>query len=127
MKAVLPKKLKTEQIAPAAKVGDAVFFKHEKLGAHSGKVIASGKHGATVKDDSGEHHKVRWHEIQGHKARKVSRAEIIDKGEDGYICKGEDGKRFFVHGDYEDFGEDPTVQPENASTMKKCLVLFRSK
>lgn len=122
MKALLPKKLAT----PTAKVGDSVFFKHDKLGSHSGKVIASGKHGATVKDDDGEHHQVHWHKIQGHKARAITKAEIVDKGEDGYICKGADGKRFFVRGDYEDFGEDPTVQPDKTGTMQKCLILFRS-
>lgn len=125
MKAILPKNVKSQPISPTAKAGDSVFFHHEKLGAHSGKVIASGKHGATVKDDDGKHHKVYWHDIKGHKARKITHAEIVDKGEDGYICKGEDGKRFFVQGDYEDFGEDETVQPKKDGDMAKCLILFK--
>lgn len=86
---------------PRAHAGDSVYFNHAEHGAMSGKVLAAGAHGCTVKCDKGKHHKVRWNDMHGHKQRMERRASIIDQGEDGSICETEDGKRFFLQGNVE--------------------------
>ncbi len=99
---------------PRAHPGDSVYFNHAQHGPMSGKVLASGAHGCTVKCDQGKHHKVRWGELHGHKQRVERKASIIDQGEDGSICETEDGKRFFLQGSLEEEEKDPTAKMAKA-------------
>jgi hypothetical protein len=93
--------------------GDSVYFTHAEHGPMSGKVLASGVHGCTVKCDKGQHHKVRWGELHGYKQRMERKASIIDQGEDGSICETEDGKRFYLHGNVEQ-NDDATTKMTKA-------------
>lgn len=45
----------------------------------SGKVIATGEHGATVSDGSGREHRVHWHEVTGHKPGGKEKASDAKK------------------------------------------------
>ncbi len=54
-----------------AQVGDEIYF-HAGGKPTCGKIVCHGKHGATVKDDSGTHHKVKWEGVLGHKTRALS-------------------------------------------------------
>ena len=72
---------------PGVEAGDSIYFKHPQRGAHCGNVVCHGKHGATVKDDAGQVHKVRWGDVVGHKARKAKTARVVDAG-DVVLVKG---------------------------------------
>lgn len=112
--------------------GDHVFFHHDEAGPLSGHVLCCGKHGATVKDADGNHHKVRWERLLGHKKRADRSAKVIDEGEDGSICEDQDGRRFYLHGelprdDEPGPGADaPADEPDHNEDddMKKSLILF---
>lgn len=43
----------------------------------SGHVVCCGKHGATVKTEDGEHHKVHWERVLGHKQRAAAKWEKV--------------------------------------------------
>lgn len=47
--------------------GDKVSFAMGDVSG-KGKIVATGKHGATVVDGKGRQHRVHWHEISGHEA-----------------------------------------------------------
>lgn len=77
-----------------ASPGDEVYF-HRNGEPVSGKVVASGKHGCTV-EHGGEHHKVKWGHLLGHKKRAVNQYHVEDQGEDGMIVRDQNGKRHYV-------------------------------
>ncbi len=100
---------------PRAHPGDEVYFRHAEHGPMSGKVLAAGAHGCTVKCPKGQSHKVRWADLHGHKQRAERHAKIIDQGEDGSICETEDGKRFYLQGDMpQDDEQDPVEKMTKA-------------
>lgn len=113
-----------------ARPGDHVFFQHPEKGPMSGHVVCCGKHGATVKCDTGEHHKVHWERILGHKQRGERAAKIIDQGEDGSICEDQNGERFFLRGNMPDQDgdesndEDQSQNDDDGDDMKKSMFLF---
>lgn len=104
----------------------------------SGHVVCCGRHGATVRGEDGEHHRVRWERVLGHKKRADRAVAVIDRGEDGAICEDETGKRFYLHGALPDPDEpDPESdhepelddEPEPGDEreepdMKKSIILF---
>ena len=93
MSAAPPKKKEPEP-KPDVMPGDEVYF-HHKTGPQSGKVKAVGKHGATI-HHKGEHHKVKWEHVLGHKTRKAQAYKVEDEGEDGMIVKDAAGKRRYL-------------------------------
>lgn len=76
-------------------VGDEVFFSHPS-GAKCGKVVAHGKHGATIKEGKVTH-KVKHENILGHKSRKAQTMKLVHEGEDGMIAADESGKHHFFN------------------------------
>lgn len=102
---------------PRAHPGDEVYFRHAEHGPMSGKVLAAGAHGCTVKCPKGQNHKVRWSDLHGHKQRAERHAKIIEQGEDGSICETEDGKRFYLAGDM------PKDEPEQDPVEKMTKAL----
>ena len=80
-------------------VDDQVFFRHEKEGPKSGRVIAHGVHGCTVEDDAKCRHNVHWHRVLGLKSRESYPATIVERGTGGSILQHEDGRRVFVAGE----------------------------
>ena len=79
---------------PRAYAGDEVFF-HKGGKPVSGKVLCTGKHGCMV-EHSGQRHKVKWHEVVGHKKRAMQRYHVIDQGEDGLIVSDSSGRTRYV-------------------------------
>ncbi|MCE3605753.1 hypothetical protein LXA47_19395 [Massilia sp. P8910] len=49
--------------------GDQIAFSAGQFDG-TGKVLASGEHGATVADGASREHRVHWHEVTGHKPGK---------------------------------------------------------
>lgn len=125
-----PQKKKEAPDKQLARPGDHVFFQHPEKGPMSGHVVCCGKHGATVKCDTGEHHKVHWGRILGHKQRGERAAKIIDQGEDGSICEDQNGERFFLRGNMPDQDgdesndEDQSQNDDDGDDMKKSMLLF---
>lgn len=74
---------------------DEVFFDHAS-GPTSGRVIAKGRHGATLVCDKGQQHRVTWGKIKGHKRRNQSRMRVLDQGEDGMIVEDARGGRRYI-------------------------------
>lgn len=94
---------KIDPTTPRANIDDEVFF-HHREGPRSGKVVATGRHGCTVKH-KGEHHKVRWEHLAGHKKRAQQRYTVLEKGEDGLIVQDQRGAKRYV-------GIPPEAKPE---------------
>ena len=84
---------------PGVGVDDHVYFQHEQIGPHVGRVIAHGRHGCTVEDAARKRHKVRWARVLGLKTRAVHPMKVIDQGVGGAILEHEDGRRVFVAGE----------------------------
>lgn len=82
---------------PGVSRGDHVYFQ-ARDGARSGKVLAAGKHGATVESE-GQRHRVYWHHVLGHKERVRHRVSLVERGEDGAIVQDEAGQHRFVAGE----------------------------
>lgn len=90
-----PKNQRQQQAAgPRAHAGDEVFF-HKGGRPVSGKVVCTGKHGCTVEHE-GEHHKVKWEHVAGHKKRAVQRYHVLEQGEDGLIVQDASGARRYI-------------------------------
>lgn len=89
---------KEPQERPGVEVGDEMYFQHQ-TGPKSGKCLAKGKHGVTLQCD-GQHHKVRWEHILGHKKRISQNHKIVEKGEGGAIIESvETGKKMYIAGE----------------------------
>lgn len=93
MKSKLPKQQQPVR-KPGVEIGDHVYFEHAD-GPRSGRVAAHGKHGCTI-DCDGEHHKIKWERVLGHKKRAQQRYSVIDEGEDGMIVQDAAGQRRFL-------------------------------
>ncbi len=107
-----------------AQVGDEIYF-HAGGKPTCGKIVCHGKHGATVKDDSGTHHKVKWEGVLGHKTRITPAMNVVDQGVDGAIVEDENGRRGYVHGLQQDAPEEPApTQSKGFEMLGKALVLF---
>ena len=81
--------------------GDEVYFRHEKHGPLSGRVLSVGQHGVTVAHETGDDgmHRVLWDDVLGHKKRRTRKLKLLERGEDGGIAVDEDGNRVFVGGE----------------------------
>ena len=97
------------QEAPRAYKGDHVYF-HKGGEPVSGEVMCTGKHGCTV-SHKGEHHKVKWQHVLGHKKRAPQRYHVEEEGEDGLIVRDGNGKRHYV-------GIPPEARPERLELDK---------
>jgi predicted kinase len=75
--------------------GDHVYFRHLK-GPHAGEVLATGRHGITVRHE-GKPHRVKWEHVLGHKSRKAQKYDVLDEGEDGLIVQDEGGQRRYIN------------------------------
>lgn len=107
-----------------AQVGDEIYF-HAGGKPTSGKIVCHGKHGATVKDDLGTHHKVKWEGVLGHKTRITPAMNVVDQGVDGAIVEDENGRRGYVHGFQPEAPEEPApTQSKGFEMLGKALVLF---
>lgn len=89
--------------------GDEVYFRKGGQPV-AGKVLCSGRHGCTVEHD-GEHHKVKYEHLLGHKKRAPQRYHVEDEGEDGLIVRDGNGKRHFV-------GVPPEAKAERLELLK---------
>lgn len=74
-----------------ASPGDEVYF-HYKGEPKTGKVVCAGRHGCIV-DEGGKRHKLKWHQLAGHKSRTPMHYRVVDQGEDGIIVECQHGKR----------------------------------
>jgi len=74
--------------------GDEVYFHKAGLPV-SGKVVCAGQHGCTV-EHGGEHHKVKWEHVAGHKKRTMQRYRVLEEGADGIIVADNAGNRRYV-------------------------------
>lgn len=111
---------------PGVEVGDEVFFHHPESGPMSGKVLAHGKHGATIAAD-GKHHRIGWDGIRGHKARAEMKASIVEHGDDGAILEMGDGSRRFVQGNFGEMMKDQTMNKAIAEVLaSRSVVFFKS-
>lgn len=81
---------------PGVEPGDELYFHHAGQPV-SGRVLCHGEHGCTI-DHDGEHRKVYWSDVLGHKRRAQKKFEVVDEGEDGAIVKDGTGKSRFVAG-----------------------------
>ena len=91
--------------------GDKVSFSHEG-GDHRGHVVATGKDGATVKHaDTGEHHRVFWHEVSGHHPNGDTKKPEVDGEVRGKQDRVPAEK--FVASDFAQEHDDPDVTPED--------------
>lgn len=81
--------------------GDAVYYQHPKHGMVHGEVSAVGKDGFRARHtrDGGGEDAVLWSQMLGHKLRKQRRFTVVDRGEDGAICKDEEGNTVFLGGE----------------------------
>lgn len=101
-----PKPQADPEPRPDVEVGDHLYIHHRGQPC-TGKVMAHGKHGVTV-DVEGQHHKVKWDKVLGHKQRTAQQYSIVDQGEDGMLVEEPGGRRRFVATPNES-KEDPMV------------------
>lgn len=86
--------VKQPEPRPGVEVGDEVYFHHAD-GPRSGKVVAHGRHGCTIKADDA-HHKVPWKHLLGHKKRAPQQYRVVEEGDDGMIVEDKAGRRRFI-------------------------------
>lgn len=115
-----PKPQKEPEPKPGVEVGDHLYV-HHKGQPHTGQVKAHGRHGVTV-DIEGEHHKVKWEHVLGHKKRALQRYEVVDQGEDGMLVKDGTGQRRFIATPNES-KEDPMVAKSLGHTRPVMLFM----
>lgn len=101
-----PAQAQEPQPRPDVEVGDHLYVHHQGQPC-TGMVKAHGKHGVTVEVD-GQHHKVKWAKVLGHKSRTQQRYSVIDQGEDGMLVEEHGGRRRFIATPNES-KEDPMV------------------
>ena len=118
-----PKPQKEPEAKPGVEVGDHLYV-HHKGQPHTGQVKAHGRHGVTV-DIEGEHHKVKWEHVLGHKSRALQRYEVVDQGEDGMLVKDGAGRRRFIATPNE-AKEDPMVAKSHGHTRPVMLFMKAS-
>jgi len=101
-----PKPPKEPTPRPGVEVGDHLYVHHQGQPC-TGLVKAHGRHGVTVEVD-GQHHKVRWDKVLGHKRRAIQKYNVVDQGEDGILVEGAGGRRRYIATPNES-KEDPMV------------------
>ena len=91
-----PKLQKPQEPQPrgGVEVGDHLYVHHQGQPC-TGIVCAHGRHGVTVKID-GQHHKVKWDKVLGHKKRAPLRYDVLEQGEDGMLVQDASGRRRYV-------------------------------
>lgn len=102
---------------PGVEVGDHLYVHHQGQPC-TGLVRAHGRHGVTVEID-GQHHKVKWQHVLGHKTRVRQSYTVMDAGEDGMLVQDAQGRRRYVATPNES-KEDPMV----AKSMRQRPVLL---
>lgn len=101
-----PQPPKEPEPKPGVEVGDHLYV-HHKGQPCTGLVKSHGRHGVTV-EIGGQHHKVKWEHVLGHKKRAPQRYSVIDHGEDGMLVADASGRRRFLATPNES-KEDPMV------------------
>lgn len=102
-------------------VGDEVYFHHPKGGPMAGKVRSHGVHGCTV-EASGQHHRVKWDRVLGHKKRAAQQYRIADEGEDGMIVEDATGLRQFLAVSPEAREEQMVIKSHGAAPRLALLI-----
>lgn len=102
-------------------VGDHLYVHHQGQ-PYTGVVRAHGRHGCTVEID-GQHHKVKWSGVLGHKKRAQQRYEVLDHGEDGMLVQDASGKRRFIK-ITNDSKENPMVA--KSFDPRRSVLFFKS-
>lgn len=105
---------------PGVEVGDHLYVHHQGQPC-TGQVKAHGRHGVTV-DIDGQHHKVKWDKVLGHKKRAMQRYAVVDQGEDGMLVEDGTGRRRFVATPNE-AKEDPMVAKSHGHTRPVMLFM----
>lgn len=102
-----PKPPKDPEPRGDVEVGDHLYVHHGGQPC-AGVVRAHGRHGVTVEID-GQHQRVKWDKVLGHKRRLPQSYEVLDHGEDGMLVRcTKTGQRRFVAVP-NDSKEDPMV------------------
>lgn len=104
--------------------GDHVYFRHPK-GPHAGEVLATGRHGITVHHE-GQHHKVKWEHVLGHKTRKSQKYDVLDEGEDGLIVQDSDGQRRYINVPPEARGEKMVLEKAFGAGTGRLVVFAKA-
>lgn len=107
---------------PDVQVGDEVYFRHED-GPQSGHVKAAGQHGITV-HHGGEHRRVKWEHVLGHKKRAAQTYNVLDEGEDGLIVQDAKGQRKYLNVPPQARGEKMVLSKSIGSGHNGRLIIF---
>lgn len=107
---------------PDVMKGDHVFFKH-KAGPHAGEVLATGRHGITVKHQ-GKPHPVKWEHVLGHKTRSPQTYNVLEEGEDGVLVKDAHGQRKYLNVPPEARGEKMVLEKAFSGDAGGRLIIF---
>lgn len=108
---------------PDVMKGDHVFFKHPK-GPHAAEVLATGRHGITVKHQD-KPHKVKWEHVLGHHTRAPQTYDVLDEGEDGVLVKDASGARKYLNVPPEARGEKMVLEKSfHSGAGRGRLVIF---
>lgn len=114
-----PQKQKEPEPRGDVEAGDHLYVHHQGQPC-TGKVVCHGRHGVTV-EIGGQHHKVRWDKVLGHKQRIPQRYTIVDQGDDGMLVEDENGRRRFIATPNES-KDDPMVAKSFAA---RPVLLFK--
>jgi hypothetical protein len=107
-----------------ARVGDEIYF-HAGGKPTSGKVVCRGRHGVTAKDATGQHHKIKWGNILGHKTRSTPAMTVREQGVDGAIVEDEHGRPVYIRGYQPEEPEEQEPKQEHGFDMLgKAMILF---
>lgn len=115
-----PKPKKEPEPRGDVEPGDHLYVHHAGQPC-TGIVRAHGRHGVTVEVD-GQHAKVPWDRVLGHKKRAAQRYTVIDQGEDGMLVADAQGRRRFV-GLPNEAKEDPMVAKSFQAAKRPVLFL----
>lgn len=118
-----PQQQKEPEPRGDVEVGDCLYVHHRGQPC-TGVVKAHGRHGVTV-DVGGEHHKVKWDKVLGHKTRTAKRYNVVDHGEDGMLVDDGTGRRRFV-GISNESKEDPMVAKSIGASRRPVLLLMKA-
>ena len=98
--------------------GDHLYF-HHGAGPACGKVLACGKHGATIESE-GKRHRVKWDKMLGHKERVNPKMRVVEHGGDGMLLEDSKGRRHFLRGELPE--EEEPMKQEPAPSRAKTIV-----
>jgi hypothetical protein len=122
----VPKKPAAKEPEPNPDVcrGDHVYFRHPK-GPHAAEVLATGRHGITVRHE-GQAHRVKWEHVLGHKTRKSQKYNVLDEGEDGLIVEDEHGQRRYITVPPEARGEKMVLSKAFGAGTGRMIIFAKS-